>query len=180
MTDLTTTTKQLLRQLWIVGPVCVGKSTLAEMIAAKYNCTRISEARGGVYGILERIPLAPSAVVEHCHLLKVLDVSWPWEREEVKALRRLLPRMDLKVIMLTASKQLLLANKQQRLDEGEIGDYIRVDQFDMQEVIEETFLKLQKASALQMVHLHVSNSTAYPECVKMALDFAEGFLGESS
>jgi len=132
----------------IVGPICSGKSTLAEMLSAEFNIPCLTETVcGGLMGILDHLDDHDCAIIEHCELLNFYDKIADHFA-------------SISVIYIQISEELMQSHIQKRIAEGGVGDFMTVDPIKMKQDIEKQVYALSQAT--NVYTMQVDSDVDYP------------------
>ena len=165
------------RQIWIVGTVCIGKTVLAHKISEEINYPLLNENNsGGLEGLISKIPQTASAVIEHCWLVNSVALPWP-NCPDTKDIIKVLESLNLLIIFVRAHHEILLRNKQKRLNAGVGGGYRETDPVEMQNRIEQGIRKFcafgcDKEIVVYKIKKHSDYNIITKKCVEISRAFS--------
>ena len=133
----------------IVGPICSGKSTLAERISVELNIPYLTETMfdNGLMELLDHLDDYDRVIIEHCSLLNFHD--------------RITKHFTLiSVVYIQISEDLMQAHIQQRIAKGGTGDFILIDPIEMKQEIEKAISMLPEKTSLWI--MRINSDKDYP------------------
>ena len=151
--------------IWIVGPICSGKTTLAFFMSQELELPLLTEEDypGGLNGIVESLGTYPLSVIEHCELSIYPQLRHHFDR--------------LLVFYLDVAVHLLVRHKEQRIGVGGQGDFLAVDPIAMKSDIESRIRRIE--GELDIIRVQIREDSDYVSARSVMLSQPRAFIGEA-
>ncbi|MCL2603499.1 MAG: AAA family ATPase [Defluviitaleaceae bacterium] len=137
--------------IFITGTICSGKSTLSERIGNALNIDVISETNSnGFFGIIDKIKnneFTSPVIVEHAEIYNLINKNR--ELEISKYFDKMI------IILINVSNDILTANLNDRKSRNIVGDYLKIDMFEMKKSIENHFNEIPMDFIKYIVNVNI-------------------------
>jgi adenylate kinase family enzyme len=138
----------------VTGTICSGKSTLSKKISQSLNLNVLDENNPQhFYGILEKVKegdFTSPVIIEHTDILNVFDENKEYDIGKY---------FDRKIIILmNVSDDILTKNINDRKLRNIMGDYLKVDMFEMKKNIEKRFNEMPNDFIKYAANITVENN----------------------